>query len=105
MSLLKEFREFAVTGNATDMAVGILVGVAFGDLIKNFVATFVTPLLSLITGSTRLASRFWVLKGGEFDNIDAAREAGAVIIAYGDLSTDFSTFLSWHLSYFWWYAP
>jgi len=83
MSLVKEFKEFAVRGNAIDMMVGLVVGAGFVNVVNSFVKDVLMPPVSLLTGSTSLQSRYLLLLGGEYESIEAAEEAGAVIVKYG----------------------
>lgn len=83
-TLLKEFKEFAVQGNATDMAVGLIVGVGFKDLISSFVNDIVMPPLGLLLGGMDYTNLFIVLKGrGRYSSLTQAQEAGAVTLNYG----------------------
>jgi large conductance mechanosensitive channel len=76
MSIVKEFREFAIKGNVVDMAVGVIIGAAFGKIVSSFVADVVTPPLGLLMGGTNFSNLTYVLK-------EAAGEAPAVTIKYG----------------------
>ena len=73
MSVLKEFREFAVKGNVVDMAVGIIIGAAFGKIVSSAVADIVTPPLGLLIGGIDFSGLAIALEGGEHP----------VVIAYG----------------------
>jgi len=73
MSVLKEFREFAVKGNVVDMAVGIIVGAAFGKIVSSAVADVITPPLGLLIGGVDFSGLAFVLKNGP----------PPVVIAYG----------------------
>ena len=85
--MLKEFKEFAVKGNMVDMAVGIVIGAAFGGIIKSLVADVLMPPIGLLLGNVDFSNLFLVLKEGStlgpFATIDAAKEAGAVTLNYG----------------------
>ncbi|HBX43812.1 MAG TPA: large conductance mechanosensitive channel protein MscL [Deltaproteobacteria bacterium] len=85
--MLKEFREFAVKGNMVDMAVGIVIGAAFGGIIKSLVADVLMPPIGLLLGNVDFSNLFLVLKEGStlgpFATIEAAKEAGAVTLNYG----------------------
>lgn len=83
MSVFKEFREFAVQGNATDMAVGLIVGVGFKDLINSLVNDVVMPPLGLLIGNTDYTNHFLTLKGESYSTLQEAQEAGAVTLNYG----------------------
>ena len=85
--MLKEFKEFAMRGNVVDMAVGIVIGVAFGGIIKSLVADVLMPPIGVLLGNVDFSSLFLVIKGGgtagPFATIEAAKEAGAVTLNYG----------------------
>jgi len=81
--MLKEFKEFAMKGNVLDMAIGIIIGAAFGRIITSFVADVLMPPLGLLIGGVDFANKFLTLKGGTFDTLDAAKKAGAVTMNYG----------------------
>jgi large conductance mechanosensitive channel len=84
--MFKEFKEFAMKGNFVDMAVGIVIGAAFGTIVKSLVDDIVMPVVGLLTGGVDFANMFAVIKGGEgvtFATLEAAKEAGAVTINYG----------------------
>jgi large conductance mechanosensitive channel len=83
MSLAKEFREFAVKGNAIDMAVGIIIGGAFGKIVSSLVNDVVMPPLGLLLGQVDFTNLFVSLGGEPFETLAAAKEAGAPILAYG----------------------
>ena len=79
--MLKEFKEFISRGNVIDLAVGVIIGGAFGKIVTSFVGDIVSPLIGLITGSTDLSSLVWTIKAGE---LTADGEVvGAVIVNYG----------------------
>ncbi len=84
--MLKEFKEFAMKGNMVDMAVGIIIGAAFGTVVKSLVDDVLMPLVSGIIGTPDFSNLFVVLKNPTdqmFTSIEAAREAGAVAVGYG----------------------
>ena len=85
--MLKEFKKFALRGNVVDMAVGIIIGVAFGAIIKSLVADVIMPPIGLLLGNTDFSNMFLVLKqgatAGPYASLDAAKEAGAVVMSYG----------------------
>jgi len=85
--MLKEFREFAVKGNVVDMAVGIIIGGAFGTIVKSLVADILMPPIGLLLGGVDFSNMFAVLKTGEgagaLLSLAEAKEAGAVTINYG----------------------
>ncbi len=84
--MLKEFKAFAVKGNMVDMAVGIIIGAAFGTVVKSVVSDILMPLVSAVFGTPDFSNLFVLLKnpsGAVFTSIEAAREAGAVALGYG----------------------
>jgi large conductance mechanosensitive channel len=85
--MLKEFREFAVRGNVVDMAVGIIIGGAFGTIVKSLVADVLMPPIGLLLGGIDFADFFIVLHGGKeagpYASLAAAKAAGAVTLNYG----------------------
>ncbi|HSD12870.1 MAG TPA: large conductance mechanosensitive channel protein MscL [Patescibacteria group bacterium] len=78
-----EFKQFAVKGNAIDLAVGVVVGAAFGKIITSLVSDIITPPLSLLVGKVNFASLFINLSGTHYATLDDARKAGAATINYG----------------------
>lgn len=76
MAILKEFREFAVKGNVVDMAVGIIIGAAFGKIVSSFVGDVIMPPLGILIGGINFADLAFTLK-------DAVGEAPAVTLNYG----------------------
>jgi large conductance mechanosensitive channel len=84
--MLKEFREFAIKGNMIDMAVGIVIGAAFGTVVKSLVDDLLMPVVSGLIGAPDFSNLFIVLRnptGAAFASVKAAREAGAVVLALG----------------------
>ena len=77
--MLKEFKEFAMKGNMLDMAIGIVIGVAFGAIISSLVDDVLMPPIGLLLGGVDFSQMFVLLKGeGSFATIEQAQEAGAV---------------------------
>lgn len=76
MSIIKEFKEFAVRGNVIDMAVGIIIGAAFGKIVSSFVGDVIMPPIGVLIGGVDFSDLTVILK-------EAAGEAPAVVIAYG----------------------
>ncbi|MFH1277106.1 MAG: large conductance mechanosensitive channel protein MscL [Candidatus Eisenbacteria bacterium] len=84
--MFKEFKAFAMRGNVIDMAVGIVIGTAFGAIVKSLVADVIMPPIGMLLGNVDFSNLFLVLKGavpGGFPTITAAQEAGAVTLNYG----------------------
>ena len=97
MSVLGEFREFAVRGNVIDMAVGIIIGAAFGAIVASLVDDIIMPPVGLILGGVSFEDMFLVLRAGEprppYDTLADAKTAGAVTINYGVFINRLMTFL------------
>lgn len=81
--MLKEFKEFAMRGNVLDMAIGIIIGAAFGKIVSSFVADMLMPPISMLMGKVDFTNWFISLTGGEYSTLQQARDAGAVTINYG----------------------
>jgi large conductance mechanosensitive channel len=85
--MLKEFKEFAMRGNVVDMAVGIIIGAAFGAIVTSFVGDVLMPVIGLALGGVDFSNMFIVLKEGAtpgpYASLAVAKEAGAVTFAYG----------------------
>ncbi|NNE90826.1 MAG: large conductance mechanosensitive channel protein MscL [Verrucomicrobiales bacterium] len=98
--MIKEFKQFAFKGNLVDMAVGIIIGGAFGTVVKSLVDDLMMPVVGLITGGIDFSDRFAVLRKPEdvpddktFQTADAAREAGATVLSWGNFLTSLLSFL------------
>ena len=81
--MLKEFKEFAMKGNVLDMAVGIIMGVAFGKIITSFVNDVIMPPIGRLLGNVDFSSLFINISGKSFNSIAEAKAAGAATINYG----------------------
>ena len=83
--MLKEFKDFIAKGNVMDMAVGIIIGAAFTAIVKSMVSDLINPLIGLFTGGVDFTNKFIILggDGATYASLDAAREAGAGVFAYG----------------------
>ena len=95
--MLKEFKEFALHGTVVDMAVGIMIGAAFGAIVSSLVGDVLMPVIGLFLGGVDFSSLFLMLKDGTtpgpYASLAAAREAGAVAVGYGVLLNTFVNFL------------
>jgi large conductance mechanosensitive channel len=91
MGMMQEFREFAVKGNVIDLAVGVIIGAAFGKIVDSLVADIINPIIGAVVGKIDFSSLYIVLsgadklKGGE--TLEVARKAGASVLAWGNLVT------------------
>jgi large conductance mechanosensitive channel len=89
--MLKEFKEFAMRGSVLDMAIGIVIGAAFGKIIASLVDDIIIPPIGLALGNVDFANLFLNLSGKEYPSVAAAKAAGAATINYGIF---FNTILS-----------
>jgi large conductance mechanosensitive channel len=91
--LLKEFRDFAMRGNVIDLAVGVIIGAAFGKIVDALVTNVIMPPLSLLTGDIDLSDRVLILSRQTFPDLKAAKEAHAPMINYGVFLNSVLSFL------------
>jgi large conductance mechanosensitive channel len=90
MGMLREFREFAVKGNVVDLAVGVIIGAAFGKIVDSLVADVVMPLIAAVIGRVDFSNLFVVLghaPPGTPMTLDALKKAGVPVLAYGNFMT------------------
>ncbi len=87
MALWSDFKKFAMKGNVVDLAVAVVIGGAFGAIVKALVADIIMPLVGLLGNGDKISARFIVLKPGKegeiYQSLEQAKEAGANIFAYG----------------------
>jgi large conductance mechanosensitive channel len=83
MSMMSEFKEFAMKGNVMDMAVGIIIGGAFGKIVASLVNDVLMPVVGLVLGGVSFADLYASLDGNTYESLAAAEEAGAAIMKYG----------------------
>ena len=81
--MLKEFKDFAVKGNVVDLAVGVIIGAAFGKIVSSAVTDLLMPPIGMIAGKIDFSSLFISLNGESYDSLSKAKAAGAPVIAYG----------------------
>jgi len=95
--MLKEFREFAMRGNVVDMAVGIIIGAAFGTIVKSLVDDVIMPPIGLLLGNVDFSNLFITLKegamAGPYATLELAKKAGAVALSYGAFLNTVVSFL------------
>lgn len=96
--MLKEFKEFAMRGNVVDMAVGIIIGAAFGTIVKSLVADVIMPPIGLVLGNVDFANLFIILKSGAemagpYASLADAQAAGAVTLNYGTFINTIISFI------------
>lgn len=104
MGFIQDFKKFAVKGNVVDLAVAVIVGGAFGAIVKALVADIIMPLVGTLGNGDKIADRFTVLKPGQpgetYQSMAHAKEAGANILAYGHFIQTIVDFLIIALSIF-----
>lgn len=81
--MIKEFKEFAMKGSLLDMAVGIILGIAFGKIITSFVSEVLMPPIGLLLGGLDFSNMFINLSGEAYATLEQAKAAGAPVISYG----------------------
>ena len=81
--MLKEFKAFAMRGNVLDLAVGIIIGAAFGRIVSSFVADILMPPIGLLLGGLNFTDMFLTLRGGRYATLAEAQANGAVTLNYG----------------------
>lgn len=96
--MLNDFKAFIARGNVLDLAIGVIMGAAFGKIVTTFTEGIVMPFVGLATGGTDFKSKFYDLSGklasgATGEQIDAAVKAGAPLVRYGQLVSDIITFL------------
>ena len=92
MGMMQEFKEFAVKGNVVDMAVGIIIGAAFGKIVSSLVEGVIVPPIGMLMGGVDFSNLFVNLGEGTFTSLAAAEEAGAPLIKYGSFVNEIISF-------------
>jgi large conductance mechanosensitive channel len=90
MGMMKEFREFAIKGNVVDLAVGVIIGAAFGKIVDSIVSDLVMPIVGMIFGKLDFSAWFTVLGSvppGTAMTLDALKKAGVPVLAWGNFIT------------------
>lgn len=83
MGIIKEFKDFAVRGNVIDLAVGVVIGAAFGKIVGSLVSDILMPPIGKLTGGITFSEKFVSLDGGSYATIEEATKAGAAVLSYG----------------------
>lgn len=91
--MLKEFKEFAMRGNVIDLAVGVIIGAAFGKIVTSLVNDIIMPPIGILLGGVDFTEMYVNLSGGEYASLAAAKEAGAATINYGVFANAVINFL------------
>jgi large conductance mechanosensitive channel len=81
--MIKEFKEFAMRGNVVDLAVGIVIGAAFGKIVTSLVNDIIMPPIGLLLGNVDFTDLFLALNGESYESLAAANAAGAPVVRYG----------------------
>jgi large conductance mechanosensitive channel len=84
MGMMQEFREFALKGNVIDLAVGVIIGGAFGKITTSLVEDVINPILGIFLGKVDLTNKFYVLDGSTYATIADAKKAGAAVLGWGN---------------------
>ncbi len=93
MGFITEFKEFAMKGNVMDMAVGVIIGGAFGKIVTSLVSDVLMPLIGKATGGVSFTDLFVNLGDGEYKTLAEAQEAGAAVLAYGQFIQNILDFI------------
>ena len=83
MGMMQEFKEFALKGNVVDMAVGVIIGGAFGKIVSSLVADVLMPPIGMLMNNVNFGELYVCLRGGPYESLKLATEAGAPVIKYG----------------------
>jgi large conductance mechanosensitive channel len=84
MGFLSEFKSFAMRGNVVDLAVGVIIGGAFGKIVSSVVDDLIMPVVSIFLGDKGFKDKFYVFGDKAFDSLAQAKEAGVPVFAYGN---------------------
>lgn len=90
---LDDFKSFAMKGNVIDLAVGMMIGTAFGKIVSSLVADIFMPLIGLLTGGFNLSGLFFALDGNTYASVQAATDAGVGVFSYGAFLTSVIDFI------------
>jgi large conductance mechanosensitive channel len=91
--MFKEFKEFAMRGNVLDLAIGVIIGAAFGNIVNSAVNDVIMPPIGLLVGNVDFKDLFVSLDGRTFESLAKAKEAGAPVLAYGQFLNTVLNFL------------
>jgi large conductance mechanosensitive channel len=91
--MLKEFKAFAMRGNVLDLAVGVIIGAAFGAVVTSLVSDIIMPPIGKLMGNLDFKDLFFALDGKVYESLDAVKKAGAPVIAYGAFINTIVNFL------------
>lgn len=85
MGFFKDFKSFLMKGDIVALATAVVIGGAFSKVVGSAVADIIMPIVGLILGGVDLTQKFLALDGGNYENLEAAKEAGAAVMTYGNL--------------------
>lgn len=85
MGFFKDFKAFLMKGDIIALATAVVVGAAFNKIVSSFVEDLIMPIIGVITGGVDFSTQFIALDGGEYETLDAAREAEAAVLTYGNV--------------------
>jgi large conductance mechanosensitive channel len=91
--MFREFKEFAMRGNVLDLAIGVIIGAAFGNIVNSAVNDMIMPPIGLATGGLDFKDHFLALRSTDLATLDAVKKAGVPVIAYGQFLTTVLNFL------------
>lgn len=91
--MFKEFRDFINRGNVIDLAVGVIIGGAFGKIVASLVNDLIMPVISLLTAGKSFAGQFMALNGQTYATLEEAKAAGAAVLAWGSFAQSVIDFL------------
>lgn len=91
--MLGEFKKFIAQGNVLDLAIGVIIGGAFGKIVNSMVNDILMPLIGLVLNGVNVAGKFIALNGGQFETIEEAKKAGVGVLAYGSFLQNTIDFL------------
>jgi large conductance mechanosensitive channel len=101
MSVISEFKEFISKGNVLDLAVGVIIGSAFGKIVTSLTDDVIMPILSVFTSGIDFKEKFFALNGQHYDTLKAAQDAKAAVVSYGNFINAVIYFLIIAFVIFW----
>jgi large conductance mechanosensitive channel len=101
MSVISEFKEFISKGNVLDLAVGVIIGSAFGKIVTSLTDDVIMPILSVFTSGIDFKEKFFALNGQHYETLKAAQDAKAAVVSYGNFINAVIYFLIIAFVIFW----
>ncbi|WP_426493311.1 large conductance mechanosensitive channel protein MscL [Hymenobacter sp. 102] len=101
MGFVSEFKEFISKGNVLDLAVGVIIGGAFGKIVSSLTDDIIMPILSLFTNNIDFKEKFFALNGQHYESLKAAQDAKAAVVSYGNFLNAVIYFLIIAFVIFW----